>query len=321
MQAWAELRSFTDDVSTLKEFDGQEESPEAQQADFPTQDQGLRRDDLFLNDGEEDDGAEKKADKDAEDKDEDEELDEQGDENGDIGQEKQKGENAAEEDDGDNDEQEEDGHAEHQLPEIPQNYTAYELENGLTRGTPHIRKLFLSLFAKTPTSYTKDGTRILDACLKLKFEPLIGALSRFFRETATMAYPEIRTVRDMKEPRQLRSVLGGINDSQLGPKAHKVFVQMRLWYMIEEKKDEAISAGSLASGEDAYLEMIKREAKAEAGASSPRYCAKIMGEYLEDYKKGDKWIDTSRFFGGTVIVFVIIISSKSLISIISGITI
>ena len=90
-------------------------------------------------------------------------------------------------------------------------YTAYQIEEGLTRGTPAIANLFTSEFSKIPRlsngGYSgKDGSRILFACQKLQFETVVDALKTFFRAPARRSNP-IPSSCDVNDPSHLLRIL------------------------------------------------------------------------------------------------------------------
>lgn len=90
-------------------------------------------------------------------------------------------------------------------------YTAYQIEEGLTRGIPAISQLVASEFAKIPRLSNgvysmKDGSRILFACQKLQFETVIDALKTFFKAPARK-YNPIPSSCDVNDPSHLLRIL------------------------------------------------------------------------------------------------------------------
>ena len=92
-----------------------------------------------------------------------------------------------------------------------EDYTAYQIEEGLTRGIPAISELVASEFAKIPRfsngGYSvKDGSRILFACQKLQFETVVDALKTFFKAPARK-YNPIPSSCDVDDPSHLLRIL------------------------------------------------------------------------------------------------------------------
>ena len=105
-----------------------------------------------------------------------------------------------------------------------EDYTAYEIEEGLTRGTVAIQKLFLQEFAKIPRlsnggHSSKDGSRILSACQKLQFENVVDALTKFFRAPGRKPNP-IPSSCDVNDPAHLMRILREIDGFIQEPKVH-----------------------------------------------------------------------------------------------------
>ena len=99
----------------------------------------------------------------------------------------------------------------HDKSRMLKDYTAYQIEEGLTRGIPTISELVASKFPKIPRLSNgvlskKDGSRILLACQKLQFETVVDALKTFFRARDEKHDP-IPLSCDVDDPSDLRRIL------------------------------------------------------------------------------------------------------------------
>ena len=84
------------------------------------------------------------------------------------------------------------------------------------------------------------------------------------------------------------------------PKVHKAFTQMKFF--------TTINARAEAQGWSNYLDLVKHLVGQEYGAVSQNYVDEKVKEYLSDYHKGRKWLETAQSFGGTAAVFIIIVA-------------
>ena len=84
------------------------------------------------------------------------------------------------------------------------------------------------------------------------------------------------------------------------PKVHRAFTQMKFF--------TTINARAEAQGCTDYHDLVKQLVSQEYGAVSRNYMKEKIQEYLSDYHKGCKWLDTAQSFGGTAAVFIIIVA-------------
>lgn len=88
------------------------------------------------------------------------------------------------------------------------------------------------------------------------------------------------------------------------PKVHKAFTQMKFF--------TTINARAEAQGCPNYLDLVKQLVGQEYGAVSQNYVDEKVKEYLSDYHKGCRWLETAQSFGGTAAVFIIIVAGMIL---------
>ena len=158
--------------------------------------------------------------------------------------------------------------------------------------------MFTTKFATIPHSDRQDGSRILEICKDLKFEQVLALLIQFFRTpTKTATIPLSCDVDDASE---VLRILRKIDRFDQEPKTHKAFAQMRLFKIIE--------ATAHKDGSD-YHKVIDKLAQNDVGSHVSKEFAEKVKEYHIDYHKGRKWLQLSESFGGTGIVFIIIIVS------------
>lgn len=93
-----------------------------------------------------------------------------------------------------------------------------------------------------------------------------------------------------------RRIDGSISKYQV----HKAFTEMKLFTIINARAE--------AQGCQSYLDLVKQLVGQEYGAVSQNYVNEKVKEYLSDYHKGRRWMQTAQSFGGTAAVFIIIVA-------------
>ena len=157
--------------------------------------------------------------------------------------------------------------------------------------------MFSTKFLTIPHSDRKDGSRVFEICKLLKFEQVRASLVKFFNTpTKTTAIPLTSGIQD---PCEVMRILRKINRFDQEPKIHKAFGRMRLFTTIDaDVQKERFSD---------YLQIIDVLAKKEVGSETSEDIAETVAEYRTAYHQGRKWLELSESFGGTGIVFIIVV--------------
>ena len=157
--------------------------------------------------------------------------------------------------------------------------------------------MFATKFATIPHSDSKDGSRVFEICKNFKFEQVSASLIKFFR-TPTRAAP-IPLSCDVQDPSEILRILRRIDRFIQEPKTHKAFAQMSLFTTIDRKVEEGRYSD--------YQHFIDKLARIDVGSDISKDITEKVIEYRADYHRGRKWLEISESFGGTGIVFIIIV--------------
>ena len=157
--------------------------------------------------------------------------------------------------------------------------------------------MFVTKFATIPHSEQNNGSRIFEICKQLKFEEVSASLVKFFR-TPTKSAP-IPLSCDVQDPSEILHILRKIDRFVQEPKTHKAFSQMRLFTLIDAMVQRERYSG--------YQKVIDTLAKNDVGSEVSKDFTEKVNEYRTDYHRGRRLLEISQSFGGTGIVFIIVV--------------
>ena len=134
-------------------------------------------------------------------------------------------------------------------------------------------------------------------CEQLKFEQVMASLVKFFRTpTRTTGIP---LSCDIQDPSEVLKILRKIDRFAQEPKTHKAFGQMKLFTTIDTMAKRQKYSD--------YQQVINELAWNDVNSKAINQFTEKVSEYRADYHRGRKWLDISESFGGTGIVFIIIV--------------
>lgn len=178
-------------------------------------------------------------------------------------------------------------------------YTLSEIEIGLVGEDPEIWKLLLVDFANLPRDPRdrKDGSRVLEACKKLRFENVVYEVCRVLR-TAIKKPHCVPQGYDAKDLRKILQTLDRLQCERQELSIHNSYVQMLLFNAVNAMIDHK-------QFED-YQKVISHltECYVRSSAGQGEDLQRTKDKYYDDYNRGRRWLETAKFFDGTGIVLI-----------------
>lgn len=197
--------------------------------------------------------------------------------------------------------------------------TPYQIEVGLPMRRPeieaHVKAHCLTLKpwkSRPKFDIHHEIADVLDKCRLLEFYSVRQELHHYLEDRAKMPGKKllVRTDWKMSNPGEIFDALQTIKTNTSDAKIHRAYGQTMLFSSVSELVDQGY-VSTVKGHLFEHTEILKELAYKKAGPVSHAEKERMYSSYLHEYHAGKRWKDVIDGFGGSGIVLVFVIASKS----------
>lgn len=197
--------------------------------------------------------------------------------------------------------------------------TKYDVETGLTMGTPTIMVSFRAYFLTLESSKSRPHSSIDDEISKilsfpklfLEFYKTKHELHQYLQNRENMAGERLtaRTAWNVSNPSEILDALENVKRNTADSKVHRAYGQTMLFSSVNTQ----VAGGykSTVSGHRSdHTAILEELARKKVGAVSKPEIEQTISSHLHEYYAGQKWSAVIDWFGGSGIVLLFVTAGK-----------
>lgn len=206
-----------------------------------------------------------------------------------------------------------------QVKEMTALPTAYEIESGLSSGSPIMENYVkASLLALEPSTTRPnfnihvEVARIWNITLLLDFFKTRRELHQYLdnREKMPGEKLQTRTYWETSDPSEILDTLDNVKRNTVDNKIHRAYGQTMLFSSVSKEVARGYKSTVTGNRSD-HTALLEELARKKAGPVSETEVNQIIAGYFYEYYAGQRWLEVIDCFGGSGIVLVFLTAGNS----------